>query len=86
MLFNEEMIRKMLPRAYQRKHVAHQIYVSMSYFKNLMPVVDEYVYKDGTTKSLMSLTGTIPVVFSGNSVCTLNHVKQITSLLLLYQQ
>ncbi|XP_032441041.1 tumor susceptibility gene 101 protein [Xiphophorus hellerii] len=67
MLFDEEMIRKMLPRAYLRKYVAHQIYVSMSYFKNLVPVMDEYVYKDGATKSLMNLTGTIPVGFSGKT-------------------
>uniref|UniRef100_A0A3P9Q359 Zgc:123278 n=1 Tax=Poecilia reticulata TaxID=8081 RepID=A0A3P9Q359_POERE len=67
MLFNEEMIRKMLPRAYLRKHVAHQMYVSLTYFTNLVPEMAEYVYKDGTAKSLMSLTGTIPVVFSGKT-------------------
>ncbi|KAK5618967.1 hypothetical protein CRENBAI_006047 [Crenichthys baileyi] len=64
MSFNVDMIKKMLPRAYLRKYVAHHIYVAITYFKSLVPAMKEYVYKDGTTKNLMSLTGTIPVVFS----------------------
>ncbi|XP_054887699.1 tumor susceptibility gene 101 protein [Poeciliopsis prolifica] len=67
MKFTVQTIRKMLPKEYLRKYVAHQIFDSMYYFKNLVPKMDEYVYKDGTTKSLMNLTGTLPVVYSGET-------------------
>ncbi|KAK2842057.1 hypothetical protein Q5P01_012257 [Channa striata] len=53
----------MLPKTYLRKHVAREIYVAVSHFKNLVPMMDKYVYNDGITKHLMSLTGTIPIVF-----------------------
>uniref|UniRef100_A0A3B4V6R0 UEV domain-containing protein n=1 Tax=Seriola dumerili TaxID=41447 RepID=A0A3B4V6R0_SERDU len=64
MSYCEDTIKKMLPKAYVRKHVAHEIYVAMTHFKNLIPMMDKYVYNDGTTKDLMSLTGTIPVLFN----------------------
>ncbi|XP_061577466.1 tumor susceptibility gene 101 protein [Cololabis saira] len=64
MSFREKTIKKMLPKAYLRKYVAHEIYVALTFFKNLVPVMDRYVYNDGTTKDLMSLTGTIPVMIS----------------------
>uniref|UniRef100_A0A8D0AQ49 UEV domain-containing protein n=1 Tax=Sander lucioperca TaxID=283035 RepID=A0A8D0AQ49_SANLU len=60
----EDMIKKMLPKTYHRKHVAHEIYVALHHFKSLVPMMDRYVYNDGTTKNLMSLTGTIPVMFA----------------------
>lgn len=50
-----------------RKYVAHEIHVTITYFKNLVPMMDAFAYKDGTTKNLMSLTGTIPVLFSENT-------------------
>ncbi|XP_040895166.1 tumor susceptibility gene 101 protein [Toxotes jaculatrix] len=64
MSYCEDTIKKMLPKTYLRKHVAHEIHVALAYFKNLMPTMDKYVYNDGTTKDLMSLTGTIPVIFN----------------------
>ncbi|XP_056243506.1 tumor susceptibility gene 101 protein [Seriola aureovittata] len=64
MSYCEDTIKKMLPKAYVRKHVAHEIYVAATHFKNLVPMMDKYVYNDGTTKDLMSLTGTIPVLFN----------------------
>ncbi|XP_034734981.1 tumor susceptibility gene 101 protein [Etheostoma cragini] len=60
----EAMIKKMLPKTYHRKHVAHEICVALRHFKNLVPMMDGYVYNDGTTKILMCLTGTIPVMFA----------------------
>ncbi|XP_034541267.1 tumor susceptibility gene 101 protein [Notolabrus celidotus] len=63
MSYYEEKIKKMLPKAYLRKHVAHEISVAVTHFKHLVPVMDKYFYNDGTTKDLMSLTGTIPVKF-----------------------
>lgn len=50
----------MLPKAYPRKHVAREISVALTHFKHLVPVMDKYFYNDGTSKDLMSLTGTIP--------------------------
>ncbi|XP_041852149.1 tumor susceptibility gene 101 protein isoform X2 [Melanotaenia boesemani] len=64
MSFRENTIHKMLPKKYLRRYVAHEIYVAITYFKNLVPVMDKYVYNDGTAKNLMSLTGTIPVMVS----------------------
>ncbi|XP_026221272.1 UEV domain-containing protein [Anabas testudineus] len=66
MPYSEEAIKKMLPRSYLRKHVAGEIYHAVTHFKNLVPIMDKYVYNDGTTKHLMSLTGTIPVMFTDN--------------------
>ncbi|KAL3061812.1 hypothetical protein OYC64_009863 [Pagothenia borchgrevinki] len=62
MPYNKGSIKKMLPKTYPRKHVAHEIYDALTHFKSLVPLMDRYVYNDGTTKNLMSLTGTIPVM------------------------
>ncbi|XP_036068417.1 tumor susceptibility gene 101 protein isoform X2 [Oryzias melastigma] len=66
MTLTETSIKKMLPTTYVRSFVAHEIFVATTYFKNLKPAMDRYVFRDGTAKTLMSLTGTIPVTFSGN--------------------
>ncbi|XP_068168252.1 tumor susceptibility gene 101 protein [Antennarius striatus] len=63
MSYSCKKIKEMLPKTYLRKHVASDIYIALTYFKNLEPVMDKYVYNDGTTNYLMSLTGTIPVVY-----------------------
>ncbi|AWP08714.1 putative tumor susceptibility 101 protein-like isoform 2 [Scophthalmus maximus] len=63
MSYCENTIKKMLPKTYLRKHVAHEIYVAKTCFKNIEPMMDKYVYNDGTKKDLMSLTGTLPVMF-----------------------
>ncbi|XP_028264281.1 tumor susceptibility gene 101 protein [Parambassis ranga] len=61
MTYSVDTIRKMLPKAYLRKHVAHEIHTALTYFKDLVPMMDKYVYSDGTIKNMMSLSGTIPV-------------------------
>ncbi|XP_030281630.1 tumor susceptibility gene 101 protein [Sparus aurata] len=66
MSFSGERIKKMLPKVYLRNHVAHEIYTALTHFKKLEPVMDLYVYNDGTKKNLMSLTGTIPVLYDDN--------------------
>ncbi|MBN3326634.1 TS101 protein, partial [Atractosteus spatula] len=38
----------------------------ISHYKDLKPVMDAYVFNDGSTRDLMSLTGTIPVSYRGN--------------------
>ncbi|XP_075327272.1 tumor susceptibility gene 101 protein [Odontesthes bonariensis] len=62
--FRKGSLHKMLPKKYLRKHVAHEIRVAITYFKNLVPVMDRYVYNDGTIKDMVCLTGTIPVLIS----------------------
>ncbi|XP_038561747.1 tumor susceptibility gene 101 protein [Micropterus salmoides] len=63
MSYYKDAIKRMLPKTYHRKYVAHEINIALTHFKNLEPIMDKYVYKDGTTKDLMSLAGTIPVIF-----------------------
>uniref|UniRef100_A0A665URI5 UEV domain-containing protein n=1 Tax=Echeneis naucrates TaxID=173247 RepID=A0A665URI5_ECHNA len=67
MSYLEGTIKKMLPKTYIRKHVAHEIYVAISHFKDMVPKMDKYIYNDGTAKDLMSLTGTIPALFADNT-------------------
>uniref|UniRef100_A0A3P8NAX0 Tumor susceptibility 101a n=1 Tax=Astatotilapia calliptera TaxID=8154 RepID=A0A3P8NAX0_ASTCA len=38
----------------------------ISQYKDLKPVMDAYVFNDGSTRDLMSLTGTVPVSYRGN--------------------
>uniref|UniRef100_A0A3B4ZL51 UEV domain-containing protein n=1 Tax=Stegastes partitus TaxID=144197 RepID=A0A3B4ZL51_9TELE len=47
---------------YDRKHVARDMFVALTYFKNLVPMMDKFVYNDGRKKNLMSLNGTISVM------------------------
>ncbi|KAE8296501.1 Tumor susceptibility gene 101 protein [Larimichthys crocea] len=63
----ENRIKKMLPKAYLREYVSHEICLALTHFKNLEPIMDTYVYNDGTTKDLMSLSGTIPIMFNDTS-------------------
>nr|XP_057932172.1 tumor susceptibility gene 101 protein [Doryrhamphus excisus] len=63
MTYCKNSLKKMLPKTYLRKHVSHEIYVALLHFKSLSPIMDKYVYNDGTTKVLMSLTGTLPITF-----------------------
>lgn len=58
-----DRIKKMLPKTYSRRLVSYEIRVALLHFKDLEPAVARYVYNDGTIKNLMSLTGTIPVLF-----------------------
>uniref|UniRef100_A0A3Q3XJM0 UEV domain-containing protein n=1 Tax=Mola mola TaxID=94237 RepID=A0A3Q3XJM0_MOLML len=64
MSYYGSQIRKMLPKTYLRTHVANEIQTALTHFKDLQPMMDTYVYNDGTTKELMSLTGTLPVLFN----------------------
>uniref|UniRef100_A0A672FYF4 Zgc:123278 n=1 Tax=Salarias fasciatus TaxID=181472 RepID=A0A672FYF4_SALFA len=58
--------------AYLRRHVAHEIFLAIAYFKDLVPTMEEYIYNDGTSKNLMSLKGTIPVMITGKGHTTYN--------------
>ena len=52
---------------YKYKDLAKRdILATLSYFKELSPVVDKYVYPGGQAKDLLTLNGTIPVKYQNN--------------------
>ncbi|XP_030622032.1 tumor susceptibility gene 101 protein [Chanos chanos] len=64
---NETTLRKMLSKVYKyRDLTVHEIINVITQFKDLTPAMDNYVFNDGSTRELMSLTGTIPVPYKGN--------------------
>ncbi|XP_030646477.1 tumor susceptibility gene 101 protein [Chanos chanos] len=59
-------LKKMLPKTYlHKKETLAEIIAVMSQNKHLEPVMDRFVYNDGTGKNLMSLQGTIAVLYKG---------------------
>ncbi|KAG7473818.1 hypothetical protein MATL_G00099820 [Megalops atlanticus] len=66
---NVGALKKMLPKRYQHRDlIAHEISNVISEYKHLNPAVEPYVFNDGTTKQLISLSGTVPVFFLGKEV------------------
>ncbi|XP_036431671.1 tumor susceptibility gene 101 protein [Colossoma macropomum] len=60
-------VKKMLPKTYEhRKEVLAEIVTVMSQYKHLEPVLDRFVFNDGTVKKLVSLVGTVAVLYQGN--------------------
>uniref|UniRef100_A0A8C6PX97 UEV domain-containing protein n=1 Tax=Nothobranchius furzeri TaxID=105023 RepID=A0A8C6PX97_NOTFU len=47
-----------------------EIFNVVTQYRDLKPVMDAYVFNDGSSRDLMSLTGTVPVSYRGkNGVC-----------------
>uniref|UniRef100_U3FAQ4 Tumor susceptibility 101 protein-like protein n=1 Tax=Micrurus fulvius TaxID=8637 RepID=U3FAQ4_MICFL len=66
MAFSESQLKKMLAK-YKYRDLAVQETVNVTgQYKDLKPVMDNYVFNDGSSRELMSLTGTIPVNYRGN--------------------
>lgn len=64
---NESSVRKVLLKYYKyRDLTARDITNVTNLYKDLKPVMDNYVFNDGSTKELLSLTGTVPVNYRGN--------------------
>ncbi|XP_051982650.1 tumor susceptibility gene 101 protein-like [Xyrauchen texanus] len=64
---NENALRKMLSKMYKyRDLTVRDITNVTSQYKDLKPVIDNYVFNDGSTKELLSLAGTVPVNYRGN--------------------
>ncbi|XP_053175919.1 E3 ubiquitin/ISG15 ligase TRIM25-like [Scomber japonicus] len=59
-------LKKMLKQYKYRDLTVRDITNVISQYNDLKPVMDAYVFTDGSTKDLMSLTGTIPVSYRGN--------------------
>ncbi|KAJ8249190.1 hypothetical protein GJAV_G00232130 [Gymnothorax javanicus] len=59
-------LKKMLPKRYKHRGlIAQELFNVQSHYKSLTPVMDKYVFNDGTKQQLMSLRGTVPVCFIG---------------------
>ncbi|XDV17910.1 hypothetical protein PO909_023703 [Leuciscus waleckii] len=63
---NENSLRKILAKIYKYRDLTARDLNVTSHYKDLKPVLDNYVFNDGSTKELLSLTGTVPVNYRGN--------------------
>ncbi|KAJ8417690.1 hypothetical protein AAFF_G00225330 [Aldrovandia affinis] len=63
----EGALKKMLSKQYKyRDLTVREITNVISQYKDLKPVMDAYVFNDGSSRDLMSLTGTVPVSYRGS--------------------
>ncbi|XP_030058309.1 tumor susceptibility gene 101 protein [Microcaecilia unicolor] len=65
MAVSESQLKKLLSKYKYRDLTVHEITSVITTYKDLKPVMDGYVFNDGTSRELMSLTGTIPVTYKG---------------------
>lgn len=64
---NEISLRKLLSKLYKYRDLTVRDVTNVtSQYKDLKPVMDNYVFNDGSYKELLSLTGTVPVNYRGN--------------------
>ncbi|KAL7833535.1 hypothetical protein AOLI_G00284950 [Acnodon oligacanthus] len=67
MAASESALRKMLSKAYKYRDLTVREIVNVTTaYKDLKPVMDNYVFNDGSSRELMSLSGTVPVNYRGN--------------------
>uniref|UniRef100_A0A4W4HKG1 UEV domain-containing protein n=1 Tax=Electrophorus electricus TaxID=8005 RepID=A0A4W4HKG1_ELEEL len=63
---NESALKKMLKQYKYRDLTVREITNVILQYKDLKPLMDAYVFNDGSSRELMSLTGTVPVSYRGN--------------------
>ncbi|KAJ8247271.1 hypothetical protein GJAV_G00244400 [Gymnothorax javanicus] len=64
---SESALKKLLSKQYKyRDLTVREITNVIAHYKDLKPVMDAYVFNDGSSRDLMSLTGTVPVSYRGN--------------------
>ncbi|XP_056604647.1 tumor susceptibility gene 101 protein [Triplophysa dalaica] len=64
---NELSLRKLLSKLYKYRDLTVRDVTNVtSQYKDLKPLMDNYVFNDGSNKELLSLTGTVPVSYRGN--------------------
>ncbi|KAL7831014.1 hypothetical protein SRHO_G00305160 [Serrasalmus rhombeus] len=67
MAASESSLRKMLSKTYKYRDLTVREIVNVTTaYKDLKPVMDSYVFNDGSSRELMSLSGTVPVNYRGN--------------------
>ncbi|XP_039594200.1 tumor susceptibility gene 101 protein-like [Polypterus senegalus] len=64
---SESALKKMLSKYKYRDLTVREVNNVISNYKDLKPSMDAYVFNDGTSRELMSLTGTVPVSYKGNT-------------------
>ncbi|XP_012692824.2 tumor susceptibility 101a isoform X2 [Clupea harengus] len=62
----DSALKKTLKQYKYRDLTVREITNVISQYKDLKPVMDAYVFNDGSSRDLMSLTGTVPVSYRGN--------------------
>ncbi|XP_038620735.1 tumor susceptibility gene 101 protein isoform X2 [Tachyglossus aculeatus] len=63
----DSQLKKMLFKYKYRDLTLREIVNVITLYKDLKPLLDAYVFNDGNSRELMSLTGTIPVSYRGNT-------------------
>ncbi|XP_061856215.1 tumor susceptibility gene 101 protein isoform X1 [Colius striatus] len=67
MAVTESQLKKMLAKYKYRDLTIQETTSVITQYKDLKPVMDSYVFNDGSSRELMSLSGTIPVPYRGNT-------------------
>ncbi|XP_062973256.1 tumor susceptibility gene 101 protein isoform X2 [Elgaria multicarinata webbii] len=67
MTVSESQLKKMLGKYKYRDLTVQETVSVIAQYKDLKPVMDGYVFNDGSSRELMSLTGTVPVSYRGNT-------------------
>ncbi|XP_035885020.1 tumor susceptibility gene 101 protein isoform X2 [Phyllostomus discolor] len=66
MAVSESQLKKMVSKYKYRDLTVRETINVIALYKDLKPVLDSYVFNDGSSRELMNLTGTIPVPYRGN--------------------
>ncbi|XP_071617742.1 tumor susceptibility gene 101 protein isoform X3 [Heliangelus exortis] len=66
MAVSESQLKKMVAKYKYRDLTVQETTSVITQYKDLKPVMDSYVFNDGSSRELMSLCGTIPVPYRGN--------------------
>uniref|UniRef100_A0A1B0GRX2 Tumor susceptibility gene 101 n=1 Tax=Mus musculus TaxID=10090 RepID=A0A1B0GRX2_MOUSE len=61
MAVSESQLKKMMSKYKYRDLTVRQTVNVIAMYKDLKPVLDSYVFNDGSSRELVNLTGTIPV-------------------------
>ncbi|XP_024620466.1 tumor susceptibility gene 101 protein isoform X1 [Neophocaena asiaeorientalis asiaeorientalis] len=64
---SESQLKKMVSKYKYRDLTVRETVSVITLYKDLKPVLDSYVFNDGSSRELMNLTGTIPVPYRGTT-------------------
>ena len=64
---SESQLKKMVSKYRYRNLAVCETVNIITLYKDLKPVLDSYVFNDGSSRELINLTGTIPVPYRGNT-------------------
>ena len=64
---SESQLKKMVSKYKYRDLTVCETVNVITLYKDLKPVLDSYVFNDGSSRELMNLTGTIPVPYRSNT-------------------